>query len=279
MPSAIASRGLVTVTGAAVELDLAAVRGGDAEERQPDVGAAGADQTGKPEHLAGAEVERDVLKRALAAQTADRQPHRARFAPLAPEELPHLAADHAADGRGRRQLGARRGRDPAAVAQDRDAVGDLEDLFHAVGDEEDRHALLAQGVHDAEELLHLVRREGGGRLVHDQDAHVEGDGLGDLDGLLLGEGQPAGRLADVEPHVEPGEDLARLALHPAPVDDLAAVAVADEDVLGDREVGEDHRLLVDGGDAEALRVLGGGDADRLRRRCGSRRCPAAGRRS
>ena len=33
--------------------------------------------------------------------------------------------------------------------------------------------------------------------------------------------------------------------------------MADEDVLGDRQVGEDHRLLVDGGDAEALRVLRG----------------------
>ena len=80
--------------------------------------------------------------------------------------------------------------------------------------------------------------------------------------MLFGEGQSAGRLSDVEPHVEPGEDLARLAFHAAPVDDLAAVAVADEDVLGDGEVREDHRLLVDGGDAEALRVLGGGDADR-----------------
>ena len=156
-----------------VELDLAAIRGGDPEERQPDVGASRSDQTGKPEHLPGAEVERDILKGALAAQIAHRQPHRARFAPLAPEELPHLATDHAADGRGRRQLRARRRRDPAAVAQDRDAIGDLEDLFHAVGDEENRHALLAQGVHDAEEPLHLVRREGCRRLVHDQHAHVE----------------------------------------------------------------------------------------------------------
>jgi hypothetical protein len=38
--------------------------------------------------------------------------------------------------------------------------------------------------------------------------------------------------------------------------------VADEDVLGDRQVRENHRLLIDRGDAEALRILGGGDADR-----------------
>ena len=79
---------------------------------------------------------------------------------------------------------------------------------------------------------------------------------------MLGEGQAAGRLSDVEPHVEPGEDLARLAFHAPPVDDLPAVTVADEDVFGDRQVREDHRLLVDGSDAEALRILRGGDADR-----------------
>ena len=137
------------------------------------------------------------------APTAAPRPDRAARGGTAPD----LATDHAADGSCRRQLRARRGRDPAAVAQDRDAIGDLEDFFHTVGDEKNRHALLAQGVHDAEEPLHLVRREGCRRLVHDQHAHVERDRLGDLDRLLFGEGQPAGRLADVEPHVEPAEDL------------------------------------------------------------------------
>ncbi len=131
-----------------------------------------------------------------------------------------------------------------------------------MGDEKNRHALLAQGVHDAEEPLYLMGREGCRRLVHDQHAHVEGDGLGDLDGLLFGEGQAAGRLGDVEPHVEPGQDLTRLAFHAPPVDDLAAVTVTNEDVLGHRQVRENHRFLVDSRDAEALRVLGGGDADR-----------------
>ena len=42
-----------------------------------------------------------------------------------------------------------------------------------------------------------------------------------------------------------------LVVHPPPAHDAAAVAVADEDVLGDAEVGEDHRLLVDGDDPAA----------------------------
>ena len=101
------------------------------------------------------------------------------------------------------------------------------------------------------------------RLVHDQDADVERERLGDLDGLLLGEREAARRLLDVELDAEPLEDRLRLALHLPAVDDPPAVAMADEDVLRDRQVGEDHRLLVDRDDPERLRVEGAGDRSRL----------------
>src|SRR5262249_45092439 len=162
-------------------------------------------------------------------QTAHLEPDLARLAPLAAEEILHFAPDHTPDRRRRRQLGARGSRDPATVAQDGDAIGDLEDLLHAVRDEEDGHALLTQVGDDAKEAVHLVRREGGGRLIHDEDAYVEGDGLGDLDRLLLGEGQTARRLPDVESDVEAAQHLCRLPLHAAAVDELATIAVPDED--------------------------------------------------
>ena len=49
----------------------------------------------------------------------------------------------------------------------------------------------------------------------------------------------------------------------APVDHGAAALVADEDVLGDIEVGEEHRLLVDRRDAVALRLRRVADGDVL----------------
>ena len=50
------------------------------------------------------------------------------------------------------------------------------------------------------------------------------------------------------------EDVLGLAEHPAPVREGAAVLMADEDVLGDVEVGKEQRLLIDRGDAVALRL-------------------------
>src|SRR5207245_4480009 len=50
------------------------------------------------------------------------------------------------------------------------------------------------------------------------------------------------------------EDDRGVAPHRRPVDDPAAVTMADEDVLGDGEVGEDHRLLIHRGDPEGLRL-------------------------
>ena len=68
MPSAIASRGERIVSGLAVEHDRAGRRRLDAEQREADIGAAGADQPGEAEHLAAMEIEADVLEDAVAAE-------------------------------------------------------------------------------------------------------------------------------------------------------------------------------------------------------------------
>ena len=142
-------------------------------------------------------------------------------------------------------------------------VGDLEDFLHAVADEEDGDALVAQVADQLEQLRDLVGRQRGGRLVHDQDADIERDRLGDLDRLLRGKRQAARRAAHVEGDAELGEDRLGVAEHLPPADHLAAVLMADEDVLGDVEVGKEQRLLIDRGDAEALALGGVADGHRL----------------
>jgi len=175
----------------------------------------------------------------------------------------YLAADHVGDRALRRHLRARPHRDQPPVTQHGDRIGDLEHLLHPVADEKDGDALAAQVAHEAEQLRHLIGGERGRRLVHDQHAHIERDRLGDLDRLLRRESEPARPAAHVQSDAERREDLLRLAEHPPPGGDGAAALMADEDVLRHVEVGKEQRLLVDRGDAVALRLRCAADRDRL----------------
>ena len=66
-----------------------------------------------------------------------------------------LAADHQLDERGFVHLVHRTGADAFAVAQDRHAVGDSENLFQAMGDVDDAHAAGTEAAHDAKKQLPL----------------------------------------------------------------------------------------------------------------------------
>ncbi len=75
--------------------------------------------------------------------------------------------------------------DAAAVAQDRDGVGDGEDLLELVADEDHRATAVAQPTHDGVQVVGLVGGQRGRRLVEQQDAALGGERLGDLDQLHL----------------------------------------------------------------------------------------------
>ena len=76
-------------------------------------------------------------------------------------------------------------RDLLAPTQDRDPVGDLEHLVQLVRDQDDRRPPRDQRAQDGEELVDLLRRQHGGRLVEDQHARIAVERLEDLDALLL----------------------------------------------------------------------------------------------
>ena len=181
------------------------------------------------------------------------------------EQVADLAADHLRDDLVDRGVGDRVGGDVGAVAHHRDGVAQREDLVEAVGDEHQRPALVAQAAGDGEEPLDLDAAERGGGLVHDQQAGVERDGLRDLDDLLVGDREAQGGAPGVDVHAEPVEELLGLGVHRRPVDPAAAAErlAAHEDVLGDRQVREQRRLLVDHRDAGRLGRGGRAEVDVL----------------
>ena len=153
--------------------------------------------------------------------------------------------------------------DAFAVAQDRDAVTDLKQLAQTVGNEDDRHALIAQIPDDVHEDLGLAVRQRGGRLVHDDQLRVGGQGLRHLHHLPLRDGQildqriDIGRQAD---HIGIGLRQLRRLLE---VDEEAGLAVfpAQEDVLTDAHVGHEVQLLIDDADAHGRCFRGRVDLD------------------
>jgi hypothetical protein len=173
----------------------------------------------------------------------------------------HVAADHQRReivlvGLGREALA-----DDLAAPDDRDPVGDLEDLVQLVADEDDRVALGGEPLEDLEDLLRLLRREDRRRLVEDEDPGLAVERLEDFHALLPADRQ---RLdLDVRVDLEP-EALAQLddpppRLLPVEEDRVGHRLLAEEDVVGDRQDRHEHEVLVDHADAALDRVGRAGD--------------------
>ncbi len=180
-------------------------------------------------------------------------------------EARQVAADHHLDDRLGADLVARQRPGIAAVAQHGDAVGELVHLRHAVADVDQRDALRAQLAHQPEQVLGLARGQRGGGLVEHQDARLAVQRAGDLDHLLLGDGQAADGRARPERRAEALQDRRAAGFHGGAIDLPAGAAklAAEIDVLGDRQVRRQRQLLVDDGDAGALGVLRTVDRQRL----------------
>jgi hypothetical protein len=111
------------------------------------------------------------------------------------------------------------------------------------------------------EYAHLAVVQRRGRLVHDQHPGVVRQRLGDLDHLLLGDGEFAHAPPRIERQFQPLDEGAGAVVEGAVVEQRAAARLpADEDVLRDRQVGHQVELLVDDADAELLRMAWAGDA-------------------
>ena len=153
-----------------------------------------------------------------------------------------------------------------AVAEDGVAVGDAENLIELVADEEDRLALALQEFDEQKKLLDLLGRECGGRLVHDDDPGVDRHGTRHRDEVLVGDAEIAQPRVGVDvAGMHRVEHFARVGAHRLPVDRTQASArrVPQEDVFRDREIVEEHGLLVNGGDAVLEGLVGAGEMDGL----------------
>ena len=122
-----------------------------------------------------------------------------------------------------RSSSSRLGRDPRpddlAAPDDRDPVGDLEDLVQLVADEDDAVAFVGEAAEDGEDLLRLLRRQDGGRLVEDEDPGLAVERLEDLDALLPADRQRADLDVRVDLEAEPLAELDDPAVRLRPIEE------------------------------------------------------------
>ncbi len=167
------------------------------------------------------------------------------------------AADHHLHDLAHAQLLRQRRGHLLAVLQHRHPLGQLEHLDQSVGDEDDGDAPRPEPVDQVGQHRHLLRGQGGRRLVHDEHLGIVAERLGNLHHLLLGHGKRAqhGRRADQALRFQPLQHGARVLFQLAVVDDAEAVRFApQEDVLHHRALRQQVKLLIDDADAGVLRL-------------------------
>ncbi|MPM62594.1 hypothetical protein SDC9_109470 [bioreactor metagenome] len=80
-----------------------------------------------------------------------------------------VPSNHALDDGSCRKLVCRPGAHILAIAHDGDFVADLQDLFHLMGNIDDGHTSCLQRANDGEQMLHLILRQRGTWLIHNDD--------------------------------------------------------------------------------------------------------------
>ena len=108
--------------------------------------------------------------------------------------------------------------------------------------------------HEIEQTAGVDAVERGGRLVHDQDAGVDRQRLGDFDDLLVGDRKVAGQRIGRDRRAEPPQQAAGLVAHGPPVEDAETGRLdAEKDVLRHRALRQQAQLLMDDADPGAAR--------------------------
>ena len=234
MPRAIACAALDVAAGCPRTHTSPVLCASRPKSARGDLGAAGADESGKTQDFAGAQRERHVGEAGRAREPGDAKELLTRLrSRVRRKVLVELPADHHLDERRPVDVGGRLRRHLTAVSQHRDGVAEQEDLLEAMADVDAGHAALAQPADDRVEPLGFVLRETARRLVEDDQSRSLPDRRRDLEHLLLAHRQRTHGSGDVEPGIDRRQHRLRAAAHLALRDKAARRRQAPEaEVLG-----------------------------------------------
>ena len=232
----------------------------EAEDRFDDLRRAAADQTGQTQHLALFDLEADIMEVLVICEAVH---FHQRFAVVFGVvflriELGDLTADHAGDHVVLFHLVDRlRFADDLAVTQDRDAGADAEDFFELVRDKDEGNALLLEAFNNSKQVINFRLSQRGSWFIQNQELHVAGQTLCDLDQLPDAEAECLHDRVDAQiAEADTLEDVLCALSARALVQDVRlakAVHIAHQDIFHDGHGTDQRQLLIDHADAEVPR--------------------------
>ena len=143
-----------------------------------------------------------------------------------------------------------RGPGHAAVSKHRHLVRYAEDFLEVVRNEDDTDPIRPQTFNRCEEDVDPILIEHSGRLVENENARIDGDGLGYLHHLLLSDAKGCDNVLRRDRNAKLLEHLPRTSAHQATIDDAKSFSrkPAEEDILFRREARSERQFLVDDDD-------------------------------
>ena len=143
-------------------------------------------------------------------------------------------------------------------------VGNGQRLFEVVRDVNDRNAARLEVMDDLEQHFDFRSGQRRSRLVHDQDACIDGQRTRDLDDLLLTEAQVLDLGQRIDVLFQFFKQFAGLALFFCEIDtELAADFAAHEDIVAHGHVRCERQLLVNDADTALLSIRSRVQLDRF----------------
>ena len=192
---------------------------------------------------------------ALSAQPVD--PHQRRLVGggcvLRREDCLERPTDDHREEVGVRDVPDRRSPAKRAVAQDGDAIRDLTDLTQPVRDVDDGRPVSREPADEGEEELDGILRERCRRLVENQEPRRHGERLGEFEEVAVGDAEGRDAVLEMAVEVDVVEQRAHRFRHVRITTSEMLEWDGHADVLGDRHVRKERRMLMDDRDPELLR--------------------------
>ena len=239
---------------------MAALKAIDAKSQTRDFGAAGSDEAAEGKDLAPVEVEADPFDRSAASHVARREQWDAasvRLDPAAAFRAFDVMTDNRADEPPLVQAAARGTVDDLAIAEDGDAIAEVEHLIEPMRDIEDRDAARREVAYDRKQLLAFRTRQRRRRLVHRDQRGFTNEGFADHDEPALADRQVRDFRVEgkLDAHSFRGGPRGPARALPVNQSETRRLGRAKEHVLKGAEVGNQIEFLMDEGQSGLFRRL------------------------